>query len=466
MTDITVSRFWDIYIEKTKAYNIKPGAERWYVKHAESYIKYHQGLKLSRHQPEQVESFFTFKSRQKRLKDWQFRQIIQAIELLFCELVKTKWSRTFPWGQWSELSTSLPSAHASRSRDTSVFDVKSIDLEALGSFNTRLLEQVLDKYPEYIQDLIKVVRVKNYSIRTEHAYLNWVLRFFRFHNLKDPAGFSENDISSFLDHLVIKRHVSASTQSQALNALIFFYKHVLERQMSDDIAFQRSKRPRRLPVVLSRSEVTQIFSQISHPVQLLMINLLYGCGLRLMECIRLRILDIDFDYQQIFVRDGKGKKDRVVPLPSRLEQTLKQQINKVQQLHKEDLDAGFGSVQLPDALSRKFRNAEYEFKWQYVFPSTKISKDPRSGIYRRHHIHESSLQKHIRKAANSIGLNKKVSTHTFRHSFATHLLEAGYDIRTVQELLGHADVSTTMIYTHVLNKPGVSVVSPIDMLDS
>ena len=460
----SVSHFWDIFIEKTKAYKLRPGTDRWYVKHAEAYIKFHDGIRLNQHQPTHIESFLNYKSRQPRIKDWQFCQIVQAVELLFTEMVKTRWASTFPWQEWSDLSTGLPSDHVSLPRVTAVFDASSINLKDLGSFNTRLLQQVLEIYPDHIRNLIKIIRIKNYSIRTERAYLDWLLRYIRFHNMSDPVTLSEQDLSSFLDDLVIRKQVSSSTQSQALNALIFFYKNVLDKPLSDSIQFYRSKRPRRLPVVLSRDEVARLFDAMSYPKSLLMANLLYGCGMRLMECITLRIMDVDFDYQQILIRNAKGKKDRVVPLPSKLIAPIKEQIKKVSTLHKDDLTAGYGSVYLPDALARKYRNAEFEFRWQYLFPSTKISKDPRSSIYRRHHIHESSLHRHIKSATESAGISKKVNCHTLRHSFATHLLESGYDIRTVQELLGHANVSTTMIYTHVLNKPGVSVVSPLDQL--
>jgi len=292
-----------------------------------------------------------------------------------------------------------------------------------------------------------------------------LLRYIRFHSFKDPLHLSNQNIVAFLDHLVVNRQVSSSTQSQALNALIFFYKHVLNTNFSEELNFIRSKKPKHLPVVLSKQEVSTLFSYIKGGTQQLMVNLLYGCGLRLMECIRLRVLDIDFDYQQILIRNAKGKKDRVVPLPRRLTIPLQQQLTRIKSLHDDDLQQGFGEVYLPVALSRKYSQAKKEFRWQFVFPSTKISKDPRSGIYRRHHIHESALQKHIKKSSDIAGINKRVTCHTLRHSFATHLLESGSDIRTVQELLGHADVSTTMIYTHVLNKPGISVISPFDTLE-
>jgi len=246
---------------------------------------------------------------------------------------------------------------------------------------------------------------------------------------------------------------------------VFFYKHVLKITISDELSFARSKKPKRLPVVLSKHEVSTLFSFIKGETHQLMVNLIYGCGLRLMECIRLRVLDIDFDYQQILIRNAKEKKDRVVPLPHRLTIPLQQQLSGIKSLHDDDLQQGFGEVFLPVSLSRKFSQAKKEFRWQFVFPSTKISRDSRSGVYRRHHIHESALQKHIKKSSDIAGINKRVTCHTLRHSFATHLLESGSDIRTVQELLGHADVSTTMIYTHVLNKPGIGVVSPFDTLE-
>ncbi|MDH5396161.1 MAG: integron integrase [Gammaproteobacteria bacterium] len=284
--------------------------------------------------------------------------------------------------------------------------------------------------------------------------------------MEDPSTLGENDIIAYLEYLVFKRKVSSSTQSQALNALIFFYKKVLGYEMSDAIEFTRSKKPKRLPVVLSKNEINHFLSSMDVSIHSLMANLVYGCGMRLMECMRLRILDVDFDYQQIMIREAKGKKDRVVPIPKKLIERLKRQICSVAVMHKRDLEQGYGSVYIPEALSRKYPNAKNEFKWQYVFPATVISKDPRTGVLRRHHIHESVLQKYVRHTARKLGFSKRVTCHVLRHSFATHLLENGYDIRTVQELLGHTDVSTTMIYTHVLNKPGVTVTSPLDMLSS
>jgi len=290
------------------------------------------------------------------------------------------------------------------------------------------------------------------------------LRYVSFHKCKDAKDLNETHIVKFLEYLVIERNVSSSTQGQALNGIVFFYKRVLKVELNDEIQFARSKKPKRLPTVLTKSEVKVLFNNIEGTTQLLMSKLLYGCGMRLMECVRLRVLDVDFKYRQIIIREAKGKKDRVVPIPDTLLDALKQQIEKARKEHSFDLEQGQGRVYLPAALAKKYSNAEKEFKWQYVFFASAVSKDPRSGVYRRHHIHESSLQRYVKNAADKAEIDKKVNCHCLRHSFATHLLEAGYDIRTVQELLGHADVSTTMIYTHVLNRPGVSVNSPLDSL--
>ena len=467
MENPSVSRFWDKYILKTSSYDIKDERIKWYVRDAEYYINAHKSKRLALHTANDVESYLKTKGRTLRIEDWQFKQVVFALKILFVDMVRVEWAKSFSWDEWAEQAAELTSDHPTLVRDErdnkSHFVAKSLEIKS--EKNGGLLKDVLSLYPDHIENLVKSIRLKNYSIRTEQAYLDWVLRFIRFHSMKDPSSLSEKDISGFLEFLVIKRGVSSSTQSQALNSLVYFYKKVLGLELSNNIEFARSKKPKRLPVVLSKSEVVLLFSHINHPTRQLMVNLLYGCGMRLMECVRLRVLDVDFGYQQILLRNTKGKKDRVVPIPNKLLETLKLQIEKVKALHNEDLDEGYGRVYIPGALSRKYPNAEKEFRWQYVFPSTKISTDPRTGIVRRHHIHENGLQKYIKKAAEETGITKKVNCHALRHSFATHLLENGYDIRTVQELLGHADVSTTMIYTHVLNKPGVTVTSPLDMLD-
>jgi integron integrase len=271
----------------------------------------------------------------------------------------------------------------------------------------------------------------------------------------------ETTVKGYLTYLAERREVASSTQNQALNALVFFHREVLARPLGDFSDFLRAKRPKHVPVVLTADEVGALLAKLHGPMAL-MAGLLYGGGLRLMECVRLRIKDIDFAQSQIIVKDGKGKKDRITVLPERYREQLAAQIDRVRQLHEKDLSLGFGEVWLPAALARKFSGAGRDWRWQFVFPSSQLAVDPESRVVRRHHVHESALQKAVKAAAQTAGLSKRVTPHTLRHSFATHLLEAGYDIRTVQELLGHSDVSTTMIYTHVLNKPGLAVKSPAD----
>ncbi|MFW2440407.1 MAG: integron integrase [Arenicellales bacterium] len=467
MNDLLVSRFWNKYIEKVQSSGIKPGIERWYVSHAETYINKHHHLKLINHTAKHVEAYINEAGRNGQLKDWQVKQLVISLKILFTEMVQLKWADSFNWEDWLNRSNTIPDTHTTLSRHTESIDIESITNGLLAkSYRNGSFNKIFSLYPQLVHSLIKEIRLRHYSIRTEHTYLEWFLRYVKYHSMKSPEELNEASIAEFLEYLVINRQVSSSTQSQALNALIFFYKHVLQREFGDSIEFTRSKKPRRLPVVLSRHEVKDLFNQMQSGSHQLMANLLYGCGMRLMECIRLRILDVDFDYQQILVREAKGMKDRVVPIPQKLIGELKQQIEKTAVLHNEDLEQNIGQVYLPIALSRKYPNAGNELRWQYVFPSLVISKDPRTGAFRRHHIHECSLQRHIKKSAEKASINKKVNCHALRHSFATHLLENGYDIRTVQELLGHADVSTTMIYTHVLNKPGISVVSPFDVLDT
>lgn len=305
------------------------------------------------------------------------------------------------------------------------------------------------------------IRYLHYSIRTEQAYAQWIGRFMRFHRGRSEDELSSHDIRDYLEYLAVHRGVSAATQNQALNALVFLFGKVLKKDLGDIGEFTRARRPVRLPVVLSKNEMTRLLGILPETYSL-MAGLLYGCGLRVMECVRLRVKDIDFDQSQIIVRDGKGQKDRVTILPDRYKDALNKQLQYVREIHRDDLKRGFGEVYVWPSLERKNRNIAREWIWQYVFPSTKLSVDPRSGRTRRHHIDESVLQRAVKKAARDADINKRVTCHTLRHSFATHLLESGYDIRTVQELLGHADVSTTMIYTHVLNKPGLAVKSPVD----
>lgn len=394
-----------------------------------------------------------------RLKAWQFSQVADAIRILFSLALKLRWAHDFDWEYWQLSAKKLEVDHATVARD---YGDALEGLEMLEG-EERCSNEEYQRYQPALDDVVKVVRLKNYSVRTEKTYRGWIARFFYFHKPNHVQDLTGREVKQYLEYLVLKRNVSVSTQKQALNALAFLFNHVWQRPMGDLGEFVGSKRPRKLPVVLSRDEMRRVFQHLKGTHHL-MTGLLYGGGLRLMECVTLRVLDVDFDYNQLLIRNAKGFKDRVVPLPERFKEALKQQIAFVERRHQMDLQNGFGEVYLPEALARKYQNACKQFRWQYVFPSSAVAADPRSGVVRRHHVHETSLQKIIRRAVKQAGITKHATSHTFRHSFATHLLESGYDIRTVQELLGHSDVSTTMIYTHVLNTPGISVRSPADMI--
>lgn len=319
-----------------------------------------------------------------------------------------------------------------------------------------------EKRPKLLEQVRDAIRRKHYSIRTEDTYAEWIKRYILFHNKRHPQDMDGAEIEAFLTHLATKHNVAASTQNQAFCALLFLYKHVLRKELTIPIDSVRAKPSGHLPTVMTKDEAMRLIQAMPPDIHQLMAKLLFGTGMRLMECIRLRVKDLDFEQNIIVVRDGKGGKDRVTVFPNSLKAPLRQQLQYVKSLHDKDLSEGYGEVYLPFALEKKYPNASKEWHWQYVFPSYKLSEDPRTGIIRRHHADESGLQRAVKAASRKAGIDKMVSCHTFRHSFATHLLESGYDIRTVQELLGHKDVKTTMIYTHVLNKGGLAVRSPLD----
>ena len=319
------------------------------------------------------------------------------------------------------------------------------------------------KPPVLLLDRVRErIRLKHYSLRTEQAYCDWIKRFVVFHGKRHPSGLGAPDVEAFLTALAVQGRVAASTQNQAKSALLFLYKEVLGVELPWLDNVERAKAPARLPVVLTREEVARVLARL-HGVHRLVGSLLYGTGLRIMEAMRLRVKDVDFSRGEILVRDGKGGKDRVTMLPVRLVAPLRDQLLHERELHRVDLDEGFGAVWLPFALDRKYPSAAREWGWQYVFPADARSVDPRDGVERRHHLADQAFQRAMKSAVRGAGIAKPATPHTLRHSFATHLLESGYDIRTVQELLGHADVSTTMIYTHVLARGGRGVVSPIDL---
>jgi len=319
----------------------------------------------------------------------------------------------------------------------------------------------MDKQPKLLDMVRNKIRLKHYSIRTEEAYVSWIKRYIYFHHKRHPKDMGKKEIEAFLTDLAVRGNVAASTQNQAFSALLFLYDKVLNKDVFKNIDALRAKKPQRIPTVLTFDETMEMIDSITGIFQLI-VKLLYGCGLRGIECVRLRIKDIDFEMNQVVVRSGKGQKDRITMLPEDVKPALKEHLKYVKKMHEKDLSYGFGSVYLPNALAKKYKNAPKEWGWQYVFPSKTLSVDPRSGVKRRHHIHLDSLSKAIKRAARISGVKKNVSSHVFRHSFATHLLEDGYDIRTIQELLGHKNVNTTMIYTHVLNKGGKAVRSPLD----
>lgn len=314
--------------------------------------------------------------------------------------------------------------------------------------------------PRFLDRFRYFLRQQNMTLATERAYVYWAYQFIVYNGRKHPDELGPSDVDRFLSHLAIEKQCAANTQALALNALVFMFQRFMQRSLGE-LTFARPSRGRRLPVVFSHDEAQRVIGHLTGSLRL-MASLMYGSGLRVSECIRLRVKDVDFSMREIIVREGKGNKDRHTVLPTTLVPLLQRQIGRVRDLHEDDLHNGYGKVYLPNALAKKYPNAEIELAWQYVFPSQTIAADPRSGQLRRHHVHVNTIQRAVKAAVRKAGVDKNASCHTFRHSFATRMLESGYDIRTIQELLGHADIATTEIYTHVLNRGGRGVLSPID----
>jgi len=454
--EAAIARFWNQYIAAIHDKGIKEPFDRWFVIRARHYIEAFPDKRLALHSDADLSEYLDMLGRKGEWKGWQFKQAVDAIELLLREMVHLPWVDAFDWQRWKASAKELSDQHPTLARE-----LPSGAPAAPSNYPSN--QQASAQHAEIIARMKAEIRRRGYSIRTEQTYISWANRYIGFHQGHHPADLDMSAISSFLEHLALVRNVSTSTQNQALNALVFLYQQVLGQELGKLESFVRAKRPKRLPVVLTTDEVRRLLGGM-HGVFHLQAGLLYGAGMRLMECIRLRVQDVDFGYRQITVRNGKGMKDRVVPLPDSCVDALQTHLISTKTLFEQDIADGHGAVFLPDALAVKYPNAATEWRWQYVFPSQRLSVDPRSKQVRRHHLHENGLQKAVKQAANAAGIEKRVSCHSLRHSFATHLLEHGYDIRTVQELLGHADVSTTMIYTHVLNKGGAGVQSPLDAL--
>lgn len=444
---------WQRYLDLLARKGVPERYRQYYVRHVENLISAFPGKRLSELTRADISDYFNKIANSPTVPGWRLRQIVDALRLLLIDLCGNKQAQEVDWAFWAEAANDgLPDTHPTLARGIS--PEASLPHEA----NGRALDPAARTA---VVKLIRILRTRHYSIRTEEAYRDWIVRFLLFSG-KSPESITAEDAGGFLSHLAVDRKVSISTQRQALNGLNFFFKHVLETDLRLGDRFQPAKRTRRLPVVLTRDEVKRLLDALEGSHRL-MAGLLYGTGMRLMELARLRVQDVDFGRGLIVVRDGKGHKDRLAPLPQAYRRPLESHLEARRRQFAQDQAEGPVHVFLPEALARKYPNASREWIWQYVFVSTRLSLDPRSGQKRRHHVHESTLQKAIRRAALKAAIPKRVNCHALRHSFATHLLEAGYDIRTVQELLGHADVSTTMIYTHVLNKPGLPpVVSPAD----
>jgi len=453
VTDDNEKRFWNKYIALLEEHEVKPTTYRWYIQHCEQFIRYYTETRLKSHTPETLSQYFSSILENARLKSWQKRQTVDALKFLFLS-IHSPLCNEVDWEYWKMSCKELEHDHVTLARNNiSVPKQASSDLDTKGSSSNG---------PE-IEKLIQVVRTKGYSIRTEKTYVHWVNRFLKFNaNLKSKAT-DDQSVIAYLSYLAVDRGVSPATQALALNAISFYFKSVLTIELGDLSAFVKARKRHKLPVVLTTDEVSTMLNELTG-IQLLLVSLLYGGGLRLMEAVRLRIQDVDFGYQQIIIRNAKGNKERIVPLPVKVASSLKNQISDVKSQHKTDLESGYGSVYMPAELVRKYGKSDKQWVWQYIFPSTKLSVDPKSKTIRRHHLHESTLQKAVRNTARKVNISKRVTCHTFRHSFATHNLERGMDIRTLQLLLGHSDVSTTMIYTHTANFSKGKTSSPLDFL--
>lgn len=442
----SIQRFWEAFRSCVEEHRVNPDRAHYYVRWAQAFVRFFPNRRLRDRTREDIEAFLTDLGSRPGTVDWQVKQAEHALKIMYEVFLP---NYTPASSHEDEGRTHARKKKVSRSKEEVFRDqVVPGEVERL--------------FAPLVRAMKTEIRSRHYSIRTESSYVDWVRRFIAFHDYTDPKNIDATKaVKEYLEYLAVERAVAANTQNQALNALVFLYNNVLNKPFGKLETFVRAKRPKRLPEVMTREEVEALFDHMEG-VTLLMAGLMYGGGLRLMECVRLRVMDLDFSRRQIMVRDGKGQKDRVTMLPERFSAALKEHLARVRAVYDEDRAKDVPGVYIWPALARKYPKAALEWKWQYVFPAKSLSVDPRTATVRRHHISENLIQKAVKEAADRAGINKRISCHTLRHSFATHLLEARYDIRTVQELLGHADVSTTMIYTHVLNRPGLSVISPAD----
>jgi len=427
------AKFWQSYENHLSNHSINSKHYRWYKNWCQQFIKFMGVTPLLECEPKHVSAFLNNLRDNPSIKDWQSEQARSALWCLFHEQLKISWAVKGRSG------ASQPVINPKRPAPPPLSESHRATLKKLRS----------------------TLLGRQYAKRTVESYLDWATRFLAYFPNRQIADLDAQAVKIYLTLLAEEHKVAVNTQKQALNALVFLFQESEGRTLGDFSDFARARKPIKVPTVLTRDETNALLRQLAYPISL-MANLLYGSGLRLLEVIRLRIMDVDFAQNQIVVRDGKGRKDRITMLPEICREPLKAQIAEARTIHADDLGRNYGEVWLPNALAKKFPGAARDWRWQYVFPASRVSVDPESGKIRRHHFDESAVQKAVRDAARRIGLSKPVTPHTLRHSFATHLLESGYDIRTVQELLGHSDVSTTMIYTHVLNKPGLAVKSPVD----
>lgn len=448
----------NLYRNCLRKKSIPPKQQPYYMTRVDQFLKAANGRSPESLDEREIGAILSSFGRRRDLNDWQFGQFVNAVQIYLVDCLQVRSTSRIDWEYWISSARTLKEDDASTARNSRPEElIRQKVKKGKGG-----LSDIRQDHEDLIVRFVTEIRARGYAYRTEEIYEQWVCRYIEFCKGEAPGKVGPAAVAGFLNELVVSGNVSASTQNQALNALVFLYKRVLRVPVGQLDDFARSKRKKNVPVVMTRAEVRRLLSELEG-WQLQVASVLYGTGMRVMEGLTLRVKDLDFEYGRIHVCQAKGKKDRFVPLPKQLIEELKARIEAVATLHRQDLEAGHGEVLMPEALARKYASAARVLKWQFLFPSGRLSVDQRSGKIRRHHLHESGLQRAVKQAAEDSGINKRVGCHTFRHCFATHLLETNHDIRTVQELLGHADVATTMIYTHVLNRPGVSVSSPLDL---